>query len=107
MARSTQPSAIGQWARRARRDAGFSSAEAAAQAAGVPPNWLRQLEAGYYQRPNPERLAALERLFGSEAPEPPEEFSLRDEEDRREMAELLVEAYERGLAKGLEIGRGG
>ena len=95
--------ALGQWARDSRRAAGFTSSERAAAEAGVPATWLRQVEAGYFQRPDPERIASLEALYGSRAPE----YRVTPEAPEEErLAALLVEAYERGLREGLRIARG-
>jgi len=92
---------IGEWARRARREAGYASADAAASKLGFPGTYLRSIEAGHIERPMADRIAALEELYGSQAP------SLVEPESAEEhrLAELLMEAYERGLREGLRIGR--
>ena len=95
MNRARRTSPVGEWAREARRKAGYASADEAAQAAGVPPEWLRAVEAGQIQGPGAERLRSLERLYGSEAPPPAARQS-----DEERTAELVMEAYERGVREG-------
>ena len=103
MPRRARPTAIGEWARDARKAAGYPSADKAAVAAEVPPNWLRLVEAGHIARPDADRIAALERLYGSVAPHEDVRPQTPDEE---RLAEIVVEAYERGLREGLRIGGG-
>lgn len=69
MVRAKADTAVGEWARRARLAAGITSADKAAQMAGVPAQWLRSVEAHHIARPGADRLAALERLYKDKAPE--------------------------------------
>lgn len=130
MARAKRKTAIGEWAKAARKDAGYSSADKAAAAAGIPPTWLRGIESGHTRAPSPERIALLEALYKSTAPEP----ETRDDdleltaaltaqaaalmaltaaigglqEERRALAEKVdeLDAVVRGLVQGAGDGAG-
>lgn len=96
MARTQRLGAMGKWARSARHAAGYGSAETVAEATGIPVGWLRSVEAGYITNPSPERIAMLEAIYRSTAPEP-------------EPAEEPVSAYwaaqlEAAFARGVEYG---
>ena len=92
---------IARWARDARKAAGYSSAAKAAAEAGVPVNWLHLVESSHIGKPDPERIAALARIYGSEPPEPDDATPQTLEEVR--IAELMFEAYQRGVEYGRRL----
>lgn len=63
------------WAIEARKAAGYTSADKAADAAGMPRPWLRSLEAGDIRKPNSDRIA---RLAGLYSPDPPDLEAMPD-----------------------------
>lgn len=89
---------IAVWAKRAREEAGYPSADSAARAAGLKESYVRQLEAGGIGTPGADKLAALEALYGSEAPRQPRRRALRGAAH-----EEMIDAYERGLLMGWDL----
>lgn len=95
---------IGSWARIARLEAGYPSADKAAAAitaAGVPLDgaYLRGIEAGHH-RPSSEILQALATLYGAEPPNVSSDIPSRlVEEIKRGTTEEVLAALEPRLAR--------